>query len=331
MHPQDHSDTQTRASRTPPWRRALAAWLLAALAPLLLLGGFAVGIDASGYFGLNRFGAYEGDELVLKRSMMRHYPHDALLLGDSRAAFTDVAEVPGRRFFNAAGGGAGLADVRALLLRHDLETVDLVVLLLPFSLGGCDDASTRLDSEWGWARHALSYEALARSFRHLSARLRGDLAGHRPDGTRLPDARVTVPFAWDGARDERYLERIEGQRGAPPLHEAVHLSEQCEAMLREMRRYARARDAEFIWVLAPLNDDLLRVTGTDSRHLRRQIEQEVTQKLGFALDYTAGRYSDPSNFGPRDALHFLPERGGALLRSAVEAVESRREPTGGLG
>lgn len=310
--------------RRARWRTTLATWLLAALLPLALLGGFAVGVDATGYFGLNRFGAFEGDELVIKQSMMRHYPHDALLLGDSRAAFTDPSGVPGLSFFNAAAGGGSPADAQALLERHDLEGVELVVLLLPYGLGDCAPSDARLRTDWGWVRNALTYEALARSLRYVAGRLRGELPNQRADGTRFPDSRVAVPFDWDGTRDERYLEGLEDRRDLPPLDQDVALAETCVTLLEDMRAYARARGAELVWVLAPVNEDVLRVTGTDPERLRQAIEQEITSRLGFALDYTVSRFSDRGNFGPRDPVHFLPERGGALLRSAIEAFRSRQ-------
>jgi hypothetical protein len=308
-----------RAGRPPVLRRVLLAWALALLLPLGAAVGFIMATDPAGYFRLNAFGTYGGDELFLKSSLMRHRPYDALLLGDSRAAYTDPQEVPGLTFLNAGAGGAGVRKVEALLRRSDLQGVKLVVLMAP--LGDIlDDCGRDEPSPWGLEtalRQGATFDALGAAIDHLRRRLRGDLPDHRFDGTRYPAANVLTPYHWDGKRSERYRRRVAAAGEDGPLDAALAETTACTATLQGMRRHAEAAGAEFLLILAPLNRDLMTASGTDPARLDRLIAERVLRDLPFAVDFTVSRFSDPGNFPPADAIHFKPEVGGEVLAAGI--------------
>ncbi len=307
-----------RAAGTP-LRRTVLAWALALVIPMFGIAGFTVATDPSGYFRLNSFGSYGGDELFIKSSLMRYRPHEALLLGDSRAAFSDPRGAGTLQFFNAASGGASIADTFALLRRADLQSLRLVVLMVPVGdiLGICRGES-RLDDPMAAVRRGATVDALAEAVRHLRRRLRGDLPDHRFDGTRYPDGRILTPVAWDGSRAPRYRERVAAYRDAEPLDRILAEERPCTETLYAMRDYVEGYDAEFLLVLAPLNRDLLQASGTDEAAVRRVIAERLLSELPFAVDFTASRFSDSAHFPPSDSTHFRPEVGGAVLAAAIE-------------
>ncbi len=298
----------------------LMVWALAVIIPLFGTVGFTVAVDSSGYFRLNGFGTYRGDELLIKSSLMQHRPHNALLLGDSRAAFTDPGGIDGLTFFNAASGGASLADADALLRRHDLEDIDLVVLMAPVGdiAGRCGTERSRLDDPLNLIRYGATFDAFGQALSYLQHRISGAIPDHQLDGTRYPDSRVLTPAGWDGTRDARYQTRVAAAAREAPLHSGLRNLTVCGEMLRAMQARIQKNGGEFLVVLAPINRDLLMASGTDMTAVRRMIQHQVVEKFPFVVDFTASDFSDRRNFPPRDPVHFRPEVGGTLLSAAVE-------------
>lgn len=309
-------------SSPPHWMRTLATWLAAALVPLALAAGFNVGVDAQGYFGLNRYGSYGGDELLIKSSMVHHVEHDALLLGDSRAAFIDVSAVKGYRFFNAGVGGAGPQEYRALLEASDREALRLVILLESPNLSVCDESDDEEEMEGrqgveALVHHALSFDALRRSAEYLLLRWRGYQPDHRPDGTRFEDNRLHIPFDWNGERDDRYLAKIAEYAEDGAIENSVGISESCKRLLNGMHDLVAEAGGEFLYVLSPVNHDIVARTGTDVEALRERVREQILEPLPYARDYTISEYGRGYNYSPYDAIHFLPESGALLLESAI--------------
>lgn len=313
----------------PTWWRALRVWSLVGLAPVLLVAGFNVGVDAEGYFGLNDYGSYGGDERLIKASMMGHAEYDALLLGDSRASFTDVSEIAGYDFFNAGVGGGRMDEYLQFLKSSDKENLRLVVLLEGAGIGGCgEEDEQKTPSTEGIAgagtgglenlfRYALSFDALQTSATYLLNRARGYLPDHHADGTRYPDSRLQVPFDWNGMRAERYLAKVDDYAKDGPLEDGVGVSPACREMLFQMREIANEAGAEFLFVLYPINADIVSRTRTDVARLRENVRERILDPLPFARDYTVSEFSGGRHYGPYDPVHFLPDSGAELLKSAI--------------
>ena len=84
--------------------KLLLLWLAAALSMVGFVGGFNIVIDPFGYFGTNSLGYYFSSERQFKFSLVSGYDYNAILLGDSRIAFTDPSYITlsGYRFVNGA-------------------------------------------------------------------------------------------------------------------------------------------------------------------------------------------------------------------------------------
>lgn len=300
-------------------RKVLLTWALCMMLPIVGLGGFTVGTDASGYFKLNDFGSYGGDELLIKASLMQHRPHNALLLGDSRAAYTKPPEMDDLKFFNAAAGGASPGDMMTLLRQHDLEGVRLVVWMMYAGdfLASCQPETSRLSEPMNPVRYALTWDAVQNSVDHIERRLLQAVPDHQPDGTRFAGKRMMEVPGREGERSAEYLKQVRAAGDDHPFEESFEDSEPCARTIEEARRYVEERGAEFMMVLPPVNQDILDATGSDSRQVRRILEEKIEPYRSFIFDFTASRYSDASSFPPRDELHFRPEIGGEVLSEAI--------------
>lgn len=314
-----------RPRRAQPTGRILTLWALAIIVPLGGTVGFTVATDASGYFGLNRFGGYGADELFMKNALMRHRDYNAVLFGDSRAAFTDPGDVEGLTFFNAGVGGAGFSDVAALVDRIDLSDVDLAVVMLPVGdlAGPCVRHGSRLDDPMNAIRQALTVDAVMATVDHVGWRLSGLIPDHKSNGTRYPDTRVIVPVGWDGSRTPQYRRDVAGASGAP--HHEAYADGFCVDALADLQDRIASRGAELLVVLPPINGDILDAAGTDRDALDALLARTLTERLPFVVDLSTGRFSDPIYFPPADAIHFRPEIGEALLTTAIDRFCSRVE------
>lgn len=298
--------------------RILTLWTLALIVPLGGTVGFTVATDASGYFGINRFGGYGADELFIKNALMRHRDYDAVLFGDSRAALTDPGSADGLTFFNAGVGGADFMDVAALIDRIDFSGVDLAILMLPLGDldGACSTQGSRLDDPMNAVRQALTLAAFLSTIDHIGRRLRGFIPDHKPDGSRYLDTRILVPVGWDGSRTPQYDRDVVGS-GAAPLEE-VFANGFCVDALADLHAEIASRGTELLVVLPPINGDILDAGETDRRALGALVARQMTDRLPFVVDLSTGRFSDPAYFPPGDPIHFRPEIGKSLLSLAID-------------
>jgi hypothetical protein len=104
---------------------SLAGGLVAAI------GLFNYFVDPYGLFGRNRLGIHISAEREFKTSQVQRYPHDALLVGNSRMAMIPVRDLQGFKFFNAGLGGGTPEEAYYFLNRfaHEQKLVILGVEL----------------------------------------------------------------------------------------------------------------------------------------------------------------------------------------------------------
>lgn len=297
------------------------AWVLSVITPLCLIIGFTVTTDASGAFRLNGFGSFtNSDELLIKSSLMKHRSFDALLFGDSRAAFTNPQGVGNFQFFNAGGSGGLPRDAYALMRTHQLSGVRLVVLMSSIEniLGECGGESRRLKDPLTPVRHSVTWDALFEAVSHIRFRLKGYLPAHSSNGTRYPDTRVLTPPTGTESPTPRYLERVEQALEKPPLHEVIARSQPCLTYLKRMASYTRDQGAVFVLILVPINDDILEASNTNQTLVRSLIRKRVLLNLPFASDFTASEFSNPKHFPPSDATYFRSDSGRKMIEIAVQ-------------
>ena len=276
-------------------------------------------VDPWNRFGWNRLGVFVTASRENASTQVERYPHEALLVGNSRTIGLPVARLESPRLFNGAFEGATLVEIRLFLERH-LRTQKLVVLNLdPYLLGPESDnppsavfGPPTLRSLGGYL---ASLKALEYSVKTVSDRLAGRPLGYAPDGTMETESwrrqRDVEDPAWQRRQLARESERLAGFRFDPRR----------TAELADLLALVRGRGAGLVVYLSPVHEDLLPAleSGPAGAAWREAVEA-VRRTFPRTVDLTRSRFSARTNYFRTDPVHFFPEIGLRLLREDVLGV-----------
>lgn len=287
-----------------------------------------VAVDPFGFFGFNRTGLFFSDERTFKRTQVRHYPHDALLLGDSRVGYIDPAEIRAPRFFNAAFAGATLEETLAFWERYEGNARLIVLGLLYSDLSEEARPGERFEPP-GWRdylRHALSIELFVRSTQAAARWHAGRPSTYRDNGSRaaiaeeiadLKAGALVRPARWPGPSGKEpdlagpartpCADRTRGSASAAPSARVSRLA--------AIARLAEKRGARLIVFVHPRHREILK-SGDYATPSADLIDALCRLPLTF-IDLTDSRYSDPDFFWITDHTHYKPEVGAAIITDVL--------------
>jgi hypothetical protein len=300
----------------------IGLWLASALSIIAFVAGLNVMVDAFGYFGTNRVGYYFSSERDFKDNLVRRADYDALIMGDSRIAFTDPKFITGLnyKFVNAGFASASLPEAYAILRGARLSKLKLLVLGVRYvDLKKCQGDAEEASSFWDPLRYAATWSQLGHSVQALDARFRGETAGYHEDGTRASEDKMLRDAELGGQKNARYWRKV---------NEALHswqndavFSERCLDTLRDMRALSLAHGFEFVLVLLPLNVDIIGTENWDA-WINAPERQEQFERLRRVVpnfvDLTNSSFSAADNFWVHDPVHFLPKVGAQIIETAVQ-------------
>jgi len=306
-------------------RNTLVIWLATALAFVAFVAGFNVVVDPFGYFGRNTIGYYFSSERQFKFNIVKQDNYNALVLGDSRIAFTDTRLIarPGYRFLNGGIAGASLLEQVALLSASRLDHLKLVVFGLQYSdLNYCSDVFAPPGSERLEAlRFAASWSQLAYSIEALIARGKGQSPDYYEDGTRSPVSKLIVESGVDG-KTPRYWRKI--RRNLPEDPQAAprfQLSKNCRQLFHQARDLADKYGFTLVVVFLPRNGDFLSRVNWKSAEAQKSIAEfvsEVRDVVPHVIDLSISSFSDSRNFWLDDSTHFKPDVGARIVNEAID-------------
>jgi hypothetical protein len=303
---------------------AVFLWLATALSIVAFVAGFNFAVDPFGYFGRNTIGFYFSSERQFKFNIVKRDDYNAIVLGDSRIAFTDTSLIarPGYSFVNGGIAGASLGDQVELLAAARLDRLKLVVFGLQYSdVGGCSEKlATQGPESLGVLRFAASWLQFAYSVEALIARAKGEAPEYRADGTRSPVSKLIVELGVDG-KTPRYWGKI--QRDLPKDPKAVpefKLGPQCRKLFLKARELADQHGFTLVVVFLPRNRDFLSRVNWDSREAREEIDgflSQVREVVPHVVDLSISSFSDSENFWLDDSTHFKPAVGARIVAEAI--------------
>jgi len=298
--------------------------LLALGLALGLTGGLALLnylIDPFNRYGNNRLGVYISAERECKATYVNQYPHDALLVGNSREIRIPPAQLQGFRFFNGAFSG-GTAEEIYYFLYHFARQDRLVVLAV--DLGACDPPERHGDifAPKGLASafdNLLNLQTTEYSIRTLSESLSPHPEPMGRDGL--------VPMgssAQDSDRDDpqreafmiRSLQQIWTGYHCPPLERMSFYVKISECL--------RQRGIPCVVVIPPNQKAVAQVaqSGTAAAEVaawKRQLGAIFPQ----VIDLSFSAYDAATNFYRCDPIHFKPAVGVELLNKEVLPAATR--------
>jgi hypothetical protein len=303
---------------------AVFLWLATALSIVAFVAGFNFAVDPFGYFGRNTIGFYFSSERQFKFNIVKRDDYNAIVLGDSRIAFTDTSLIarPGYSFVNGGIAGASLADQVELLAAARLDRLKLAVFGLQYSdVGGCSEKFAPQDDESLDAfRFAAAWLQFAYAIEALIARAKGEAPEYHADGTRSPVSKLIVELGVDG-KTQRYWRKI--QRDLPNDPKAAprfELGAECRQLFGEARQLADQYGFALVVVFLPRNTDFLSRVNWDSPDARKEIEgflSQVREVVPHVVDLSISSFSDSRNFWLDDSTHFKPEIGARIVEEAI--------------
>ena len=292
----------------------LAACALFVGAPVLLN----YVIDPYDRFGNNRMGVYISAEREAKPTEVARYPHDALLVGNSRIAMIPASRLNGFRFFNAAFAGATAEEVY-WFIHHHAHAQKLVVLGI--DPGMHDPAPLKGDVFQGgdWSSildNLVSLETLEYSFKTMTSHWAGTRNHLQPDGTFEIQDYVKRADREDPALAQAQTEILKRQFGsfAPPLPSQMSFYRKISETLRE-------RGIACVVVVPPMHESVMRhIEAKNLQGAYRAWLEEVKALFPNVVELSSSSYSSAASFYKSDPAHFRQDVGVRFMNEQVVPV-----------
>ena len=279
------------------------------------IGAFNWIVDPYYYFGNNRLGVYISAEREAKPRMLLHYPHDALLVGNSKAAMIPAGQLAGHRFFNGAFGGASVEEMYHFV-NHFATTQALVLLSVDlghFSQGkpagdlfAPRSMQDRLDK-------LTSLKSVEYSCRTIRSHLSGESPHMSADGSFIA-RRWFELYDRENPDELRYtLQTLKGGFDRYDREPGTGME-----YYRKMAAVLKERRIACVVFIPPLHEELARHLQASTNYAKILLwKRELEAIFPRVLDYSIGPYSRAQNFFKADPVHFKPEVGGALINAEV--------------
>jgi len=294
----------------------LALGLTCVLAGGLVLLNYLV--DPYDRFGLNRLGVYISADREFKATEVRRYPHNALLVGNSRMGVVPADRLNGFRFFNGAIAGAS-AEETYYFLYHFAHEQELVILGL--DLGACDPPHTKGDlfappSCVAVLNNLFNLQTVEYSLRTISDHQAGLPNPMHPDGTFdmanwVKNADVENPKFRDYQLEQmkRGLDYFTGA----PKEQMSFLARAAECL--------RQRGIVCVVVVNPLHEEVAKCF--EAPQLRAAAQAWLANLKSIfpnVVDLSFSRYGAAEGFFRSDPAHFKPEIAVRMMNTEVIPV-----------
>jgi hypothetical protein len=285
------------------------------------IGLFNYFVDPYGVFGQNRLGIYITAEREYKSAEVKRYPHDALLVGNSRMAMIPVQGLNGFSFFNAGLGG-GTAEEAYYFLYHFAHNQKLVILSV--ELGQGDPVPLKGDifaplTLTGALNNLLNLQTVEYSVRTIYSHYTGVLVSLRADGSF--DAKPWFD-RWDKP-DPAHLAFVVEKLGRGYWTYAG-ASTLPMTFYRKIADCLRQRGITCVVVVPPLYEAVAGRLRDASAVAKYQAWRSRLQEIfPLVVDLSTSPYCAEENFFKDDPVHFKPEVGVRLLNAEVIPVAER--------
>jgi hypothetical protein len=305
------------------YRRSALAALAVAIG---LAGGLALLnylVDPYNRYGMNRLGVYISAERQWKATEVRQFPHNALLLGNSRMASIPPGKLHGFTFFNGGFSGATAEEVY-YFASHFATNIDLVVVGV--DLGACDPYPSLLGGDIfappscrAVLENLFNLSTVECSFRTIAGYLSGRPKPNGPDGSYNG-----LPWFENADQDN------------PALHDWTlaaweHIAD-CYPMptpdklsyYQKLAQCLRQRGIPCVVFIPPEHEALAKHMRTPSNLPKYQTwRRELGGIFSNIVDLSFSSYGADSNFFKMDPLHFRPDAGVSMINTEVIPVALR--------
>ncbi|HEX9048489.1 MAG TPA: hypothetical protein VF988_15785 [Verrucomicrobiae bacterium] len=272
-------------------------------------------VDPFNRYGNNRLGVYISAERECKSTYVRRYPHDALLLGNSREIRIPPAQLDGFRIFNAAFSGA-TAEEMYFFVQH--FAVHERVVILAVDLGMADPPQRQGDifAPKGLTsafENLLNLQTTEYSMRTISESVSKkslpiQLDGLVPAGSAAQEADLDDPQK--AAYVLKLYQHIWDVYRCPPMEKMSFYVKISECL--------RQRGIPCVVMIPPAHADIARAA--QSGQAVEQVaawKRQVRTIFPHVIDLSFSSYNAATNFYRTDPLHFKPEIGVRFMNAEV--------------
>lgn len=277
-------------------------------------------IDPFVFFGHNTLGAYAFTERQFKKSKVKTYPHNALLLGSSKTAYIDPTHLKKYIFFNASFSNALPEEILHYLqnyLKDNNQNLEIVLIGLdlqtlnqtinPIIDVENEDLNTYIDN-------LLSINAFNQSLNTILKNQQGrfDELIVLKDGQRNPIQK--------NLKDSK-LETYEYGYSMKVMKDTISSfkfpKERIE-ILKKIKQVLEKKDVNYIIFFNPINREVLNHFEELSNYSEFiQTKNKLREIFPGFVDLSDGRYSDPKYFYKHDVTHYKPLTGKLFINEIL--------------
>jgi len=283
---------------------------------LLLLGALNYWVDPYNRFGNNRLGVFISAEREAKPVLLQRYPHDALIIGDSKAAMIPASHVNGFRFFNASFAGATLEE-EYYCIEHFARNLKLVVLEADYLQVDPPTNKGDIFAPLGFSstfEFLLGSKTVEYSVRTITEHKAGTAASILPDGSSDASGWFKLYDSEDKAARQWQLARLMGAFDHAPSLRTSHYYPKIAAILRQ-------RKIPCVVFVPPMDQELLdRLQTGAHQKIFNQWMSDLGKSFANVVDLSSGPYSGTENFFKIDPYHFKPDTAIRLMNEKVIPV-----------
>ena len=293
----------------------LAGGLVAAIG---LLNYF---VDPYGLFGQNRLGIHISAEREFKSSQVQRYPHDALLVGNSRMAMIPVQDLKGFKFFNAGLGGGTAAEAYYFLNRFAHKEK---LVILGVELGQGDPPSPSGDilappTLTSTLNNLLNLKTVEYSVRTIYNHFTGVPATLRADGSF--DSKPWFD-RWDKPDPAHLAFVVETLGRGYWSYSGSSIVPM--TFYRKIAECLRQRGITCVVVVPPLYEPVASRLRDASAVAKYQAwRNQLKDIFPLVVDLSVSPYCAEGNFFKDDPVHFKPAVGVRMLNAEVIPVAER--------
>jgi hypothetical protein len=298
--------------------------LLALGLAICLTGGMALLnliIDPFNRYGINRLGVYISAERECKSTYVKRFPHDALLVGNSREIRIPPEQLEGFRFFNGAFSGATPEEIY-FFLQHFAWHQRLVVLAVdigeqdPVERHGDIFAPKGLTSALD---NLLNLQTAEYSIRTISESLSKHPQPIGPDGL-VPVGSSMLDADRDDPGEEAYrikfMQHIWDGYHCPPKAQMSFYVKISECL--------RQRAIPCVVVIPPTQEAVARSaqSGPTAEEVAAW-KRQLGTIFPHVIDLSFSSYDAATNFYRADPIHFKPDVGVRFMNTEVLPFATR--------
>ena len=272
-------------------------------------------VDPYDRFGNNRYGIFIMAEREMKASEVLRYPHNALLIGNSRIASIPVAPFKDFRFFNASFAAASAEEIYWFLYHH-AHKQELVVIGI--DLGTQDPPVLQGDifKRGDWAvemEHLVNLQTLEYSIKTLTSHWSGKVTRYLADGSIAEPDWGNPNKKDDPLVGERHMESLKSAMADRFLTHQRSLS-----FYRKIGDMLRERKIACVVVMPPMHEQVIR--HFDAVNLQGECQawvDEIRAIFPNIVNLTSSIYGAAPGFYYRDPVHYKPEVGVRFMNEEV--------------